>query len=71
MYILYHKEFYIVQEELTPNCTFQTWRNRQIAMCEEKQPLQDWIDKQPTRYKDRYFIEPDAETQSKLLSERR
>ena len=71
MYILYHKELYIIKEELTPNRTCQTRRSKQIAMCEEEKPLQDWIDKQPKQYRDNYFIEPDAETQSKLLSERR
>lgn len=67
MYILYHKQHYIVQEELTKNRTHQTWRGNQLKMCEEKQPLQDWIDKQPEKYRNDYYIEPDGETQSKLL----
>lgn len=66
MYILYHKEFYIVKEELTPNRTCQTWRGKQIAMCAEKKPLQEWIDKQPKRYRDEYFIEPDGATTNEL-----
>ena len=40
------------------NCTCQTYRNKQIAMCEERQPLQDYIDRQ--KDKDRYFIEKTA-----------
>lgn len=62
MYILYYKELYIVKEELTPNRTCQTWRGKQIAMCEQEKPLQDWIDKQPEQYRNKYYIEPNAET---------
>lgn len=66
MYILYHKEFYIVQEEIIKNRTHQTWRGKQLMMCEEKQPLQDWIDKQPKKYRDDYYIEPDGATVNEL-----
>ena len=55
MYVLYYKEFYIVKEPMLKNCTCQTTRNKQIAMCEEKKPLQDYIDRQ--KDKDRYFVE--------------
>lgn len=55
MYILYFKQLHIVKEPMTQNCTCQTYRNKQIAMCEEEKPLQDYIDSQ--KYKDRYFIE--------------
>ena len=58
MYILYYKEFHIVREPMLKNCTCQTYRNKQIAMCEETQPLQDYIDRQ--KDKDRYFIEKTA-----------
>lgn len=55
MYALYYKQFHIVKEQLRKNCTHQTWRGKQIAICEEKEPLQDYIDRQ--KYKDRYYIE--------------
>ncbi len=55
MYILYYKELYIVKEPMRKNCTCQTYRNKQIAMCEEEKPLQDYIDRQ--RNKNRFFIE--------------
>lgn len=59
MYILYYKELHIVKEAMTKNRTCQTYRNKQIAMCEEEKPLQDYIDKQ--KDKDRYFIEKQPE----------
>ena len=55
MYILYRKELYIVKEELTKNRTCQTWRGKQIAMCEEEKPLQEWIRSQKDQ--DSYYIE--------------
>lgn len=55
MYILYYKELYIVKEPMRKNCTCQTYRNKQIAMCEEEKPLQDYIDRQ--KNKNRFFIE--------------
>ena len=58
MYILYYKQLHIVKESMTRNCTCQTYRNKQIAMCEEEKPLQDYIDSQ--KNKDRYFIEKAA-----------
>ncbi len=67
MYILYYKELYIVKESLTKNRTCQTWRGKQIAMCEEEKPLQEWINNQPERYRDNYYIEPNAESQGKTI----
>lgn len=58
MYILYFKQLHIVKEPVRGNCTCQTYRNKQIAMCEEENPLQDCIDSQ--KNKDRYFIEKAA-----------
>ena len=58
MYILYYKQFHIVREPMLKNRTCQTYRNKQLAMCEERQPLQDYIDRQ--KDKDRYFIEKTA-----------
>lgn len=55
MYILYYKQFHIVKEPMTRNCTCQTTRNKQIAMCEDIEPLKDYISHQPD--KDKYFIE--------------
>ncbi len=58
MFILYYKQLHIIKEPMTKNCTCQTTRNIQIAMCEEEQPLQNYIKKQ--KDKDRYFIEKTA-----------
>ena len=55
MYILYHKELYIIKEPLTKNRTHQTWRGKQVAMCEKEQPLQDYINKQ--KNPDDFYIE--------------
>lgn len=52
MFILYYKELYIAHEPLTKNRTCQTWRGKQIAMCEEETPLLDYIrqQKEPEKY---------------------
>lgn len=55
MYALYYKELYIVKEQLTKNRTCQTWRGKQIAICEEIEPLQEMIDRE--NHKDRFYIE--------------
>lgn len=55
MYILYYKQLHIIKEPMTKNCTCQTYRNKQIAMCEDEKPLLDYISKQKDR--ERYFIE--------------
>ena len=55
MYALYFKELHITKEPITKNRTCQTYRNKQLAICEEKEPLQQYIDNQ--KQKDRYFIE--------------
>lgn len=55
MYILYRKESYIIREPLTKNRTCQSWRGKQVAMCERRKPLQDFIDSQ--KDKGRYYIE--------------
>lgn len=39
MYILEYKQLYIPREELTKNRTFQGFRWKQYAMCEEQEPL--------------------------------
>ena len=55
MYALYYKELYIVKEPMRQNCTCQSWRGKQLAICKDKEPLQDYIDKQ--KDKERYYIE--------------
>lgn len=59
MYILYYKQLHIVKEPMLKNCTCQTYRGKQVAMCEDEKPLQDYINKQPD--KDRYYIEKQPE----------
>lgn len=59
MYILYYKELHIVRESVTKNRTHQTFRGRQLAMCEDEKPLQDFIDKQ--KDPSRYYIEKQPE----------
>lgn len=34
-----------------------TWRGKQIAMCEEKRPLQEWIIRHGKNRQDDYYIE--------------
>lgn len=46
MFVLEYKELYIVPEPMTKNRTHQTYRWKQSCMCEERQPLQDIIDRQ-------------------------
>jgi hypothetical protein len=59
MYILYYKELYVVKEPLTKNRTFQTWRGKQVAMCEEEKPLQEYINIQ--KHPEKYYIEKQPE----------
>lgn len=55
MFALYYKELYITKEPLTKNRTCQTWRGKQLAICEEIEPLQNYINSQ--KDKDKYYIE--------------
>lgn len=55
MYALYRKELHIVYEPITKNRTCQTWRGKQIAICEEREELQKIINAQ--KDKDKYFIQ--------------
>lgn len=57
MFVLYWKELHIVNEPLRKNCTCQTWRGKQVAMCEEKEPLEEYIKQQQEKYQSRYYIE--------------
>lgn len=58
MYILYYKELCIVKEPLTKNRTCQTWRGKQLCMCESEEPLKAYIANQT--HPDRYYIEKQA-----------
>lgn len=40
MYVLEYKTLYIPREELTKNRTFQGYRWKQFAVCEEREPLE-------------------------------
>jgi hypothetical protein len=48
MFMLEHKEPYIVKTELTKNRTCQSYRWKQVAMCESPEPLIDWKRKNET-----------------------
>jgi len=41
MYVLEYKELYIVPEPLTKNCTCQSYRWKQYAVCAESKPLEE------------------------------
>lgn len=58
MFVLYYKEPYIVKEPMRKNCTCQSWRGKQLAMCEEEKPLLDYISNQ--KDKENYYIEKQA-----------
>lgn len=55
MFILYYKQLHIVKEPMTKNCTHQSYRGKQIAMCEDDKPLRDYIRDQ--EHPERYYIE--------------
>lgn len=59
MYILYYKELHIVKEPMLKNSTCQTFRGKQLAMCEDIKPLQDYINQQ--KDPSRYYIEKQPE----------
>ena len=46
MYVLEYKQLHIVKEPMRKNCTTQSYRWKQCAICEEREPLQAIIDKQ-------------------------
>lgn len=45
MFVLEYKELYIVKEPMRKNCTTQSYQWKQYALCKEREPLQDIIDK--------------------------
>lgn len=46
MFVLEYKQLYIVKEPMRKNCTTQSYRWKQYALCEEREPLQAIIGKQ-------------------------
>lgn len=54
MFILERKELYIVPESLTKNRTCQSFRWKQYAMCEEREPLDEMVKKQ--RFPDNWRV---------------
>ncbi|WP_024348506.1 hypothetical protein [Lacrimispora indolis] len=57
MFALVYKELYIVKEPMRKNCTCQSWRGKQIALCEDKQTLQKIIESKTDTEKEKYYIE--------------
>ena len=41
MYALEYKQLYIVKEPVLANCTTQTYRWKQAAICEKAEPLEE------------------------------
>lgn len=46
MFVLEYKQLHMVKEPMRKNCTTQSYRWKQYALCEEREPLQAIIDKQ-------------------------
>lgn len=44
MFVLEYKRLYIVKEEMRKNRTCQSYRWKQYAVCEDREPLQAIID---------------------------
>lgn len=40
MFVLEYKQLHIVKEPLRKNCIHQTYRWKQLAMCETREPLE-------------------------------
>ena len=40
MYVLEYKQLHIVKDPMRKNCTTQTYRWKQAAICAEKEPLE-------------------------------
>ena len=55
MFVLEYKQLHIVKEPLTKNCTCQSYRWKQYAMCEEREPLEEILNNQ--KYKISWRIE--------------
>lgn len=46
MYVLEYKALYIPREAMTKNRTFQGYRWKQYAVCEDREPLKQIMDEQ-------------------------
>lgn len=46
MFVLEYKQLHIVKEPMTKNCTCQSYRWKQYAKCEEREPLQEILSRQ-------------------------
>ena len=46
MFVLEYKQLHIVKETQRKNCTCQSYRWKQYAMCEERQPLEEILNNQ-------------------------
>lgn len=64
MFFLCRKELHIVKEPLTKNRTCQTWRERQVYACAEREPLQEILEQLPKRQQERFYITGYAEDEN-------
>jgi hypothetical protein len=64
VFYLYYKELYIVKEPLTQNRTHQTYRLKNVAICEDREPLQEYIDGLPKNRQHLYVIESNKPPES-------
>lgn len=46
MFVLEYKQMYIVKEPQLKNCTCQSYRWKQAAMCAQKEPLEEILKSQ-------------------------
>ena len=66
MFYLYYKEPYMVKEPLTKNRTHQTYRLKNVAICEDREPLQEYIDGLPKNRQHLYVIESNKPLESEV-----
>lgn len=59
MYVLEYKQLYIPREPITKNRTFQSYRWKQYAICDRREPLEQFISQQDKP--DEWRIEPMAD----------
>ena len=46
MFVLEYKQLYIVKEPQRKNCTCQSYRRKQYAICEARKPLEEMLNNQ-------------------------
>lgn len=49
MYSLEYKQLHIVKEPMRKNCTTQSYRWKQIAVCAEREPLEEILEMEPDK----------------------